>query len=136
LDLYDKLAWALTLSKGLPVRDLAGVLNWWGGWHSGSNPSLAQQALHEQALRNGAAKYVVYGHTHYQEVIPLNVCNTSTAASDQVYFNTGTWRKIHEQIKCPSGEAFASYDVMTYLAFFKEDERQGHPYEFWSEILG
>ena len=31
---------------------------------------------------------------------------------------------------------FAFYHVMTYLAFFREDERSGRPFETWSGTLG
>ena len=55
----------------------------------------------------------------------------------QVYFNAGTWRRVHRLARSSrSGRAFIAYDVMTYLAFFKDDERKGRPFACWSGALG
>ncbi len=56
---------------------------------------------------------------------------------NQVYFNAGTWRRVHCQTRlAPAEHEFIASDVMTYLAFFQGDERKGRPYETWSGTLG
>jgi hypothetical protein len=54
-----------------------------------------------------------------------------------MYLNAGAWRPVHELAKVnPKEEEFMSYHVMSYLAFFKDDERRGRPFETWSGTLG
>ncbi|MCA9260485.1 MAG: hypothetical protein KDA61_14835, partial [Planctomycetales bacterium] len=36
----------------------------------------------------------------------------------------------------PREHEFIAADTLTYLAFFKDDERNGRPYETWSGSLG
>ena len=51
--------------------------------------------------------------------------------------NSGTWRPYHELIRWhPETEEFVRYDVMAYLAFFKDDENQGRAFESWCGVLG
>ena len=88
-------------------------------------------------MRDRDARFVVYGHTHHHEIVPLDVVLGNGRRGAQVYFNTGTWRRVHRLARSSrSGRAFVAYDVMTYLAFFKDDERQGRPYACWSGALG
>ena len=55
---------------------------------------------------------------------------------DQIYFNSGTWRRVHRLAQYhPTEEEFIDYNVMTYLAFFKDGERGGRPFESWSGSL-
>jgi hypothetical protein len=51
--------------------------------------------------------------------------------------NSGTWRKVHERAELnPKEQEFMGYHVLTYLAFFKDGERRGRPFEVWSGALG
>jgi hypothetical protein len=44
---------------------------------------------------------------------------------------------VFEQTRfAPSEHEFISADALTYLAFFKDDERKGRPYETWNGTLG
>ncbi len=54
-----------------------------------------------------------------------------------MYINSGTWRRVHSlAVKDTKEQEFISYNVMTYLAFFKGDERGGRPFESWSGAIG
>jgi hypothetical protein len=55
----------------------------------------------------------------------------------QTYFNSGTWRRVHEQTRFePREHEFIAADTLSYLAFFKDDQRSGRPYETWTGTLG
>ena len=69
--------------------------------------------------------------------MPLDASYAEGYVLNQVYFNSGTWRRVHRQTELAPGEhEFIASDVMTYLAFFQADERGGRPYETWSGTLG
>jgi hypothetical protein len=56
---------------------------------------------------------------------------------NQMYFNTGTWRPVHElATRNPKEEEFIDFNVMTYVAIYKDDERAGRKFETWSGALG
>lgn len=132
----EKLRLALTVSKRGLLPGSRRFLRWLGTGARVQRPSYCGYALHEKAFRKRQARYIVYGHTHLHEMVPLD----STAADDsetQIYFNSGTWRPVYELTRFqPGHELFAGYNTMTYLAFFKDDERSGRPFESWSGNLG
>ncbi len=99
--------------------------------------SLARHALQEKAVLNAEADYVVYGHTHQPEIVPLDVYETGRDALSQVYFNSGTWHAIHDMVlRETEYPKFIPHHTMTFLAFFRGDERKGRPYETWTGGLG
>jgi hypothetical protein len=101
------------------------------------NSSYFLHALSEQDFRNRRAKHIVYGHTHHHETVPLDASFAEGYVLNQAYFNSGTWRRVYEQTRFASHEhEFIAADALTYLAFFKDDERRGRPYETWTGALG
>ncbi|HXJ96344.1 MAG TPA: hypothetical protein VMT20_26200 [Terriglobia bacterium] len=99
--------------------------------------SYAPHALDEAAFRNRSAQFIVYGHTHYFEMVPLASTVVNGTVLDQIYINSGAWRPYHELTRShPEREEFVSYDIMTYLAFFKDDENRGRAFESWCGGLG
>ncbi len=79
----------------------------------------------------------MYGHTHVYEMVPLDSLLISDASFDQIYFNSGTWRPYHQLSRIdPELEEFVKFQLMTYLAFFKDGERGGRPFEVWTGVLG
>ena len=72
------------------------------------------------------ADFVVYGHTHNYKIQPLK--------NQKIYFNTGTWRKVH--IKNNYGDEFTSWSVLTFISFYKDEERNGRRFEIWNGVLG
>jgi hypothetical protein len=98
--------------------------------------SYASHAPAEQDLRSGRARHVVYGHTHAAEIVPLDASHADGCVRDQVYFNTGTWRRVWRPAEFSPGQTdFVASDAMAYLVFYQGDERKGRPYETWNGSL-
>lgn len=136
-DLADRLEWALKFSKGVSLRSLARLLAWWSELTGGKDDSFEQNAFSERVFRNRTAKCIVYGHTHRHKIVPLDSSHTSKGLLDQVYLNSGTWRRVHEPARWkPKEQEFYGYHLMTYLAFFQDDERGGRVFESWTGALG
>jgi hypothetical protein len=137
LDLVDGLQRALKFSKRLSGGWASAITGWLNGLRGARDGSYACHALAEQDFRNRRAKHIVYGHTHAAECVPLDASYAEGYVLNQVYFNSGTWRRVHRQTELAPGEhEFIASDVMTCLAFFQADERGGRPYETWSGTLG
>ena len=136
-DSVDKLQIALKFSKGISLNTAGALASWWNEQVGGGNDSYYTHAVKEKAFKNRSARYVVYGHTHDHEIVPLDVSFSENQRLDQMYFNTGTWRRVHRLAKGhPDEQEFIAYDVMTYLSFYKGDERKGRPFACWSGALG
>jgi UDP-2,3-diacylglucosamine pyrophosphatase LpxH len=137
VDIVDGLQKALKFSRRLSVGWASWVAEWMWKLRGADNDSYFQHALSEQDFRNRRAKHIVYGHTHYHEIVPLDASFAEGYVLNQAYFNSGTWRRVFEQTRFAQSEhEFISADALTYLAFFKEDERRGRPYETWNGTLG
>ncbi|MBN2472980.1 MAG: hypothetical protein JXB62_00130 [Pirellulales bacterium] len=136
-DLVDGLQRALKFSKRLSIGWASSIVEWLNKIRGSETSSYYHQALIEQDFRNRRAKHIVYGHTHFAEIVPLDASYAEGYVLDQTYFNAGTWRRVHRPTCWAPGEhEFIASDVMTYLAFFQGDERKGRPYETWSGTLG
>jgi UDP-2,3-diacylglucosamine pyrophosphatase LpxH len=129
----QKLKWTLTLSKKLMTSERAPWICWLSEKIGSLKRSYLSNALREQSFNNRKARFIVYGHTHHHEIVPLDSSLSSGRLLNQIYINSGTWRPVHELAKHDSGrEIFVGYHTMTYLAFFKEGERGGRRFECWS----
>jgi hypothetical protein len=90
-------------------------------------------ALQEEAFLNHEAQFVVYGHTHCHEVVPLDSNASTPRPTSQMYMNSGTWHTYFDlAIHKPEDEKFISYQVLTYLTFYRDGERGGRRFETWS----
>ncbi|MBW2526469.1 MAG: metallophosphoesterase [Deltaproteobacteria bacterium] len=77
-------------------------------------------------------QYVVNGHSHFPSMTPLGQINGKPA----VYFNTGTWRTVHQIGTHMRGRpTFLAYDAMTYLVFFASDDPLQRDYEWWTGAM-
>jgi len=77
-------------------------------------------------------RYVVNGHSHFASMRPLG----SLAGRPAVYFNTGTWRTVHQIGHDVGGRpSFLPYDAMSYLVFFPEGDPMGRDFEWWTGAL-
>lgn len=95
--------------------------------------SLTEHALHEPAFLDDSARFIVYGHTHNHEIVPLDSDGEPPFEEDQIYFNSGTWRSYYNlAVKNPSEQRFVQYQTLTYLTFYKDGEREGRLFETWS----
>jgi hypothetical protein len=81
---------------------------------------------------NKGLSYVVNGHSHFASMLPLGLVHGNNA----VYFNTGTWRTVHQIGHTVKGRpSFLAYDAMTYLVFFPDGDSLGRDYEWWTGSL-
>jgi hypothetical protein len=134
-DLVNEMQLILNISKRASLNTIDDLITWvcdkWGG----GELSFASHALREPALKNNQARYIVYGHTHQQETVsldyPLNMEN-------QVYFNSGTWHSYYDlalAAKHPDEQKFVPYQTMTYVVFYKPEERGKRNFETWTGIF-
>ncbi|MBZ5552812.1 MAG: hypothetical protein LAO21_08845 [Acidobacteriia bacterium] len=136
-DNVTKLEWALKFSKGVSLNNLSAIVAWCKERLGMQEGAFYQNAFTEAEFKNRRARYIVYGHTHHHEVIPLDTVQMDSGLLEQIYINAGTWRAVHELAQLqPDQQEFVGYRVMTYLAFFKEGERKGRGFEAWSGTLG
>ena len=132
LDMVDALQFVIKISGRASFSTINDVMIWvrkkmWGVEHS-----FASHALREPTFLNNQNQFVVYGHTHHYEVVPLGV-NATGQAESQVYFNSGTWHSYYDlAIKNPKEQKFVPYQALTYISFFNEEEHDGRRFETWS----
>ncbi|HEY5939005.1 MAG TPA: hypothetical protein VIU61_30335 [Kofleriaceae bacterium] len=92
---------------------------------------MAAHATAELGRRRGL-RFVVNGHSHFPSMQPLGTIEGRPA----VYFNTGTWRSVHQIGHDIGGRpSFLAYDAMTYLVFFPTDDKLGRDYEWWTGAM-
>ncbi len=131
--LLDGLERTLKFSKRSPWQ----VSTWLRRVAPSTGESLAKHAMAERDFRNRGARHIVYGHTHHAETVPLDSTCAGGGVLNQLYFNSGAWRRVYRQTQCADGQCeFIPADEMTYLAFFQGDERKGRPFETWTGALG
>lgn len=125
------------ISTELPMAGLSDVVAWFSSKFEGRRAeTFYPYALHEGAFKEGWAKFIIYGHTHHHEIVPLQSIVDGGVPRNQIYLNSGTWRPVHELARFhPAQKQFVGYHVMTYLAFFKGDERKGKAFESWTGAL-
>lgn len=132
LDAVDKLELGLKITSAISFDKIADVIKWFTKKRQGGDESYYKHSLEEQAFKDKKS-FIIYGHTHHSEIVPLDAENNK----DQIYINSGTWRAVFEMAKSETKvPRFVDYKVMTYLTFFKEDERGGKKFEIWSGNLG
>ncbi|MEM7354395.1 MAG: hypothetical protein AAF657_26550 [Acidobacteriota bacterium] len=135
-DIVDGLQAGLKLAGGFSLEKIGNLALKYYKKAGNTEESYYKSALEEEHFRNGAAQFVVYGHTHDYEVVPL-VREHDSHFHHNLYINSGTWRRVHKIARNdPDSLQFYGYDVMTYLAFFRGDERRGKQFETWSGALG
>lgn len=125
------------ISSEMPISGLSDMTAWFGSkFEGGRAETFYPFALQERAFTEGWAKFIVYGHTHHYEIVPLRSVQQGNDVTNQIYINSGTWRPVHELARFhPTQKQFVGYHVMTYLTFFKQDERKGRAFESWTGAL-
>src|SRR5258706_70399 len=129
-DIVDAMQLMIKISGTASFSTIDDAVIWfrnkmWEGEHS-----FAVHALQEPAFLNETARYIVYGHTHHYEVVPLD--STLNLNQSQLYFNSGTWHPYYGlAIKNLKAERFVPYQAMTYLTFYTADEYDGRHFETW-----
>jgi UDP-2,3-diacylglucosamine pyrophosphatase LpxH len=133
LDIVDLLELVLKISKRTSFQTLDSLVVWVREKLHDSDRSLAENALKEPAFLDNSARFVVYGHTHYHEIVPLDSDGEPPNEQNQFYINTGTWRAYYDlAVKDPKEQKFVRYQTFTYLNFYKDGERSGRTFEAWS----
>jgi hypothetical protein len=134
-DMVDFMQLVVKISKNASFSTIDDIVTWvhekmWGGEHS-----FANHAMREPAFLKEKARYIVYGHTHHYETVPLDMAKGNNLS--QLYFNSGTWHMYYDLARRdPKNPKFVPYQALTYVTFFKENEYDGRHYETWSGIYG
>ena len=132
-DIVDALELVIKISKRTSFETLNDIVVWIHDRLREHGLSLAEHALQEPAFLNNSARFVVYGHTHQHEIIPLDSNGEPPNEQDQMYINSGTWRSYYDlAVKDPREQKFIRYQTFTYLTFYKDGERGGRLFEAWS----
>jgi len=101
-----------------------------------NNTTLIKSAVKEKAFTSRQADFIVYGHTHHHEIIALDGYRHNGKDIYQFLANTGTWRSYYDLTRYhPEQQKFLPFQLMSYLAFFTGDERNGRRFEAWSGKL-
>jgi hypothetical protein len=137
LQFLDGLASAITFSRRESTGWATRVMRWLCELRGATSESYAIHALAEADFRNRRATHIVYGHTHAAETVPLEASYADGFVLNQMYFNTGTWRRTYRPTITVTGrEEFIPAESLSYLAFFQGDERGGRTFETWTGSLG
>ena len=132
-DIVDGMELIVKISKRTSFTTINELVIWIHDRLREGERSFASQALREPAFLNDSARYIVYGHTHHYEIVPLDEDLKPPHSDSQVYFNSGTWHSYYAlAIKNPMEQKFVPYQALTYLMFYTDDERDGRRFETWS----
>jgi hypothetical protein len=133
----DGLAAALKFSNRLSLGWTTRIARWLHGLRGTDTASYAPHACTEQDFRNRRARHIVYGHTHEPETVALDASYADGFVLNQLYLNTGTWRRCHRATQfAPAENEFIATDQATLVATYQGDERSGRPLESWTGTLG
>ncbi|MGE5186062.1 MAG: hypothetical protein ACM31C_28595 [Acidobacteriota bacterium] len=133
LDLGKKLRMLLELSRNKVIQHgsderLTQLYRFFQHSFDGKMSAVAAAELQ----RRRGLRYVVNGHSHFPSMQPLGRIDGEPA----VYFNTGTWRAVHQIGHDLGGRpSFLPYDAMSYLVFFPDDDKLGRDYEWWTGAM-
>jgi UDP-2,3-diacylglucosamine pyrophosphatase LpxH len=134
-DSVDAMELLVKISKQASFSTINDVVLWvrekmWGGEQSFFN-----HALKEPVFVNDMVKYIVYGHTHHYEIIPLDAKGTAPYTENQMYFNSGTWHSYYDlAMKNPKEQKFIPYQSLTYLTFYADGEHESRAFDAWSGV--
>lgn len=132
-DIVDAMELVVGISKRASFDTINEVVAWASDKFGGKGRSFAEHALQESAFANDSARYIIYGHTHHHEIVPLDEDIKPPHTESQLYFNSGTWHSYYSlAIKNPAEQKFVPYQSLTYLIFYKDGERNGRHFETWS----
>jgi len=132
-DIVDGMEMAIKITDRFSFKTIDELVVWIRKKFSSEEITFAKHALKEEAFLDRTAQFIVYGHTHHHEIVPLDSYYRAVRPTSQIYFNSGTWHTYFDlAIYKPEEQKFIPYQVLTYLTFYKEDERGGRRFETWS----
>lgn len=132
IDIVDKIQAAVKLSKLISLETLDNLVYKIQNRRliGGSDHSFAKFALNEPSFHDDTARYIIYGHTHHQETIPLDY---DEHGGNQIYFNSGTWHTYFDLArKNPKEKKFVPYKALSYITFYKDHEHDDRHFETWT----
>ena len=133
LDLVDAMKVLITLTDRVSFKTIDDIVVWLRKKFWSEEITFAKYALREEAFLNREAQFIVYGHTHHHEVVPLDSIPASPRPTNQMYMNSGTWHTYFDlAVHKPEEQKFIPYQVLTYLTFYRDGERGGRRFEAWS----
>jgi UDP-2,3-diacylglucosamine pyrophosphatase LpxH len=129
-DIVDKMQIAIKISKVVSFETIDYLVFRLQNKKSTNDRSFASFALEEPSFLDKTARYIVYGHTHHHETVPLDY---DDLGGNQIYFNSGTWHTYFDLArKDPTEKKFIPYKALTYITFYKDDEHDERHFETWS----
>ena len=129
-DLVDKMEIAIKISKAISFEKIDDLVYRLQNRTTAGDRSFARFALQEPAFLEDQARYIVYGHTHHHETVPLDF---DEDGGNQIYFNAGTWHTYFDLArKNPTEKKFVPYKALTYITFYKDYEHDDRHFETWS----
>jgi UDP-2,3-diacylglucosamine pyrophosphatase LpxH len=132
-DVVDDLKLAIRITDRFSFKTIDEIVVWARKIFNPDAMTFASHALKESAFINHSARFVVYGHTHHYEIVPLDSIPGTPRPTNQMYMNSGTWHTFFDlAINKPEDQKFIPCQVLTYLTFYKDDERFGRCFETWS----
>ena len=132
-DPVDELELAVRLTDLLSFKTIDDIVIWARKKFNSSQVTFARHALKEETFLDRSAQFVVYGHTHHYEIIPLDSFPGRRRTNHQLYMNSGTWHTYFDlAMYKPEEQKFIPYQVLTYLTFYRKDERSGTRFETWT----
>jgi hypothetical protein len=138
----DKVQILLGLLKNVSIEKLDGLGSFIDkmmevvGSLKGGELNFERRAMQEARYQSKEVRFIVYGHTHGYKVFPLRTVQKNNKPFDQLYLNSGTWHPMHDLAHDQrQGKGFIFHKTMTYLSFYKDEERKGRLYETWSGTL-
>jgi len=133
LDIVEGLKLVIKLTERFSFKTIDNLVVWMRKKFWSEEITFAGHALKEEAFLNREAQFIVYGHTHHYEVVPLDSFPSTPRPINQMYMNSGTWHTYFDlAMYKPEEQKFIPYQVLTYLTFYKDDEREGRRFETWS----
>ncbi len=104
-------------------------------WHLVRNLPASKYAAHalgERGTDGRPPRFVVYGHSHRPESVPLGP--SARDGRDRFYLNTGTWRTVWQMAETGGlEEHFACWKEMSYVVLYAPNEAGGrHEFEIWT----
>jgi hypothetical protein len=133
MDWVDGLDLAIRISDRISFKTIDDIALWARRKFNSNETTFARYALKEEAFLNRAARFVVYGHTHRHEIVPLDSYSATPRPANQLYINSGTWHTYFDlATHKPEEQKFIPYQVLTYLTFYKNDEHHGTRFETWT----
>jgi hypothetical protein len=136
LDMVDALKLAIRITDRFSFKTIDDIVVWARRKFNANEITYARHALNEAAFLDRAAQFIVYGHTHHHEIVPLDSFPGTPRPTNQIYINSGTWHTYFDlATHKPAEQKFIPYQVLTYLTFFQGDQRRGNRFETWSGIF-